>query len=72
MKSIRIDVQCVCLQRYISGVCACVCTVVLAVVADVCCGFLLGLFCEVGAFIFFKCSWKTQQPPSQTPPLAPL
>ena len=54
--------------------CVCVvCTVILAVVAGVCCSFLLGLLCGVGADIAYnKCNRKTHPPPSQSPPLAPL
>ena len=49
------------------------CTVVLGVVAGVCCAFLLGLLCGAGAvFVYNKCSKKTHPPPSQPPPLAPL
>ena len=63
------DVHCVYLPCYIWYLC----TVVLAVVAGVCCGFLLGLLCGVGAVIvYIKCSRKTHPPPSQSPPLAPL
>ena len=53
--------------------CVCVFTVILAVVAGVCCAFLLGLLCGVGAVIVYtKCSRKTHPPPSQSPPPAPL
>ena len=49
------------------------CAVILAVVAGVCCDFLLGLLCGVGAVnAYNKCSRKTYPPPSQSPPLAPL
>ena len=54
-------------------VCACGITVILAVVAGVCCAFLLGLLCRVGAvFVYIKCSRKTHQPPGQSPPFSPL
>ena len=49
------------------------CIVILAVVAAVCCGFLLGMLCGVSAVIVYnRCYWKTHPPSSQPPPHAPL
>ena len=61
---------------YIWCVC-CVFTVILAVVAGVCCTFVLGLLCGMAAgagavIAYIKCSRKTNPPLSQSPPLAPL
>ena len=61
--------MCIIAVRYIWYLC----TVVLGVVAGVCCGFLLGLLCGAAAVIvYIKFSRKTHPPPSHSPPPAPL
>ena len=58
--------------RYIWYVALCAVNVPV-VISGVCCGFLLGLLCGAGAVIvYIKCSRKTLQPSSQSPPHAPL